>query len=111
MVKTVVARWHLDPDLKRRLEDAARAERTSMARLLDRIAREWLAKRGAEEEAEQQRLHAEARKWIGSISSGDPHGSERVKERVRARLMEKRKRWQQDAPGGHGLKGAKGRTR
>jgi hypothetical protein len=102
MGKTVVLRWHLDPDLKQCLEEAACAERTSIGGLLDRIAREWLAKREAEEEELQRRLHAEARKWIGSINSGDPHGSEQVRERVRARLMEKRKRWQRDAPGGRG---------
>jgi hypothetical protein len=53
MPKTVIYSWRLDPNLRRRLEEAARAARTSVARLLDRIAREWLAKREAEEEAEQ----------------------------------------------------------
>jgi hypothetical protein len=68
MAGITVYRWHLHPDLKRRLEDAACAERTSVARLLDRIAREWLAK---VEEAEQRRLRAEAAKWIGSIGRGE----------------------------------------
>jgi hypothetical protein len=99
MSKAVVYSWRLDPDLKQRLERAARAERTSVARLLDRIAREWLAKREAEEEAEQRRLHAEAAKWIGSISSGDRYRSQQVRERVRAKLMEKRRRLQREAPG------------
>lgn len=99
MNKTEIYRWRLDPDLKQRLEHAARAEKISVASMLDRIVREWLAKHEADEEALQRRLHAEARKWIGSINSGDPHGSEQVKERVRARLMEKRKRWQRDARG------------
>jgi hypothetical protein len=98
MARTVVYRWHLDPDLKRRLEAAARAEKTSVARLLDRIALEWLAKREADDEAEQRRIRAEAAKWIGSINSGDPYGSEQVRERVRAKLMAKHERLQRDAP-------------
>jgi hypothetical protein len=93
MAKTTVYRWELDPDLRRLLEDEARAERTSVARLLDRIAREWLQEREAGEAAEQRRLRAKAEKWIGSISQGGgPYTRERVRERVRARLMEKRKR-------------------
>jgi predicted nucleic acid-binding protein len=88
MAGTTVYRWHLDPDLKRRLEDVARAEKITVARLLNGIAREWLAKREAEDKAEQRRLHAEAAKWIGSIDSGDRHGSERFRERVRMREMQ-----------------------
>jgi predicted transcriptional regulator len=99
MPKTVIYSWRLDPDLRRRLDEVARAERMSVARLLDRIAREWLAKREVENEAEQGRLHAEAAKWIGSISSGDRYGSERVKERVRAKLFAKHRRLQREAPG------------
>ena len=86
MSRNAVYRWHLDPDLKRRLADAARAEGTSIARLLDHIVREWLAKREAEDEAEQRRIRAEAAKWIGSISLGDgPYTRERIRERVRQR--------------------------
>ena len=48
MPKTVIYSWRLDPDLRQGLNEAARAERTSVARLLDRIVREWLAKREAE---------------------------------------------------------------
>lgn len=101
MNKTAVYRWRLDSDLKQRLEHAARVEKISVAGLLDRIARDWLGKQRPveDDDALQRRLHAEAEKWIGSISSGDPYGSEQVKERVRARLTEKRKRWQRDAPG------------
>jgi hypothetical protein len=82
MSKTAVYRWRLNPGLRQRLEAAARAEAIGVARLLDRIVRTWLAER----EAEEQLTRAEAAKRIGSISSGDRYGSERVKERVRARL-------------------------
>jgi predicted transcriptional regulator len=42
MAKSAVYRWRLDPELKRRLEEAAHAEKTSVARLPDHIVREWL---------------------------------------------------------------------
>jgi len=99
MSKTDVYNWHLDPDLKQRLERAARAKKVSVGSLLDRIARDWLGRRPCEEddEALQRRLRAEAAKWIGSISSRDPYRSEQIKERVRAKLMAKHKRLQRDA--------------
>ena len=99
MVKFAMYRLRLDPDIKRCLKDTARAEKTSIGRLLDRIAREWLDRREAEEEAEQLRLHAEAAKWIGSLSSGDRHRSQQVRKRVRAKPMEKRGRLEREAPG------------
>lgn len=98
MSKTEVYSWRLDPDLKQRLEAAARADKTSLSTLLDRIARDWLGKHGSDDEALQRRLHEEAEKWIGSINSGDPYGSERVKERVRAKIIAKHRRLQRDAP-------------
>jgi predicted transcriptional regulator len=100
MSKTEVYSWRLDPDLKERLEQAARAEKTSVGALLDRIVREWFG-RGPyheDDEALQRRLRAESDKWIGSISSGDPYGSEQIKERVRAKLIAKHRRLQRDAP-------------
>jgi predicted DNA-binding protein len=100
MNKTEVYSWRLDPELKQRLESAARNEKTSVARLLDYIVREWLAKREVEDEAEQRRIRAEAAKWIGSISRGQgPHTRERIRGSVRARLMEKRIRQHRDASG------------
>jgi hypothetical protein len=100
MRKIAVYKWRLDPDLKRRLEEAARAQKISIGRLLGRIAREWLERREAEDEAEQRRIRAEAAKWIGSISLGEgPYTRERIRERVRARLMEKRTTRHGDAPG------------
>lgn len=99
MSKCEIYRWRLDPDLKQRLGIVARAKRTSVGGLLDRIAREWLAKREADEEALQRRLHGEAEKWIGSIRSGDRYRSVEVRERVRAKLMAKHRRLQREAPG------------
>jgi predicted transcriptional regulator len=94
MAGTTIYRWHLDPDLKRRLEHAARAEKITVARLLDRTVREWLDKREAEDEAEQRRLHAEFLKVVGTISSGDAGGltKQRRREHIRACLAAKRNR-------------------
>ncbi len=44
MKKSEVYSWRVGPDLKRALEDAARAERTSVAELLNRMAKAWLEK-------------------------------------------------------------------
>jgi len=101
MNKTEVYSWRLDPDLKQRLAHAARDEKTSIGTLLDRIARDWLGRHRPDDddEALQRRLHAEAEEWIGSLSLGEgPYTRQRIRERVRARLMQKRKRWHRDAP-------------
>jgi hypothetical protein len=100
MSKTEVYSWRVDSDLKQSLEGEARAEKTSVGALLDRIVREWLGRelRDEDDAAVQRQLHEEAEKWIGSINSGDPYGSERVKERVRAKIVAKHRRLQRDAP-------------
>jgi hypothetical protein len=91
-MKSEVYSWRLAPDLKCALEDAARRERTSVSGLLERIARERLGARApaaADDEAEQARLRAAAAPYIGSLSSGDPELSERVRERVLEQLERK----------------------
>jgi hypothetical protein len=90
MSRSEVYSWRLEPDLKRRLQAAAREEGTSVGSLLDRIARDWLREQPSREE-QQRRLHAEALKVIGTISSGNRYGSERVKDVVRQRIFEKHK--------------------
>ncbi|HWE21119.1 MAG TPA: hypothetical protein VG758_28800 [Hyphomicrobiaceae bacterium] len=101
MANFAVFRLRLHPDIKRCLKDAARAEKTSIGRPLDRIAREWLDRREAEDEAEQRRLHAEFLNVVGTISSVDatevalgkgPYTRQRIREHTPARLAEKRKR-------------------
>lgn len=103
MNKTEVYSWRLDPELKQRLEDAAREQKTSVGGLLDRIARAWLGNKRSDEddEALQRRLHTVAEKVIGTVPLGEgPYTRGRIRERVGARLMEKRKRWHRDAPPG-----------
>jgi hypothetical protein len=91
MGKTEVYSWRLDPDLKQRLESAARDERTSLGALLDRIARAWLVDQRPQEdeEAMERRIRAEAAKWIGSVRGSDPTRSVRAKEIVRERIRAK----------------------
>jgi hypothetical protein len=100
MAKTEVYSWRVDPDLKQSLEEAARVEKTSVGSLLERIARDWLGTQrpNEDEEALQRQLRMEVMKVVGTIRSGDRYGSEQVKERFRARLMEKHRRRQRDAP-------------
>ncbi len=90
MKKSEVYSWRLSPETKAALEDRARSEGTSMAKLVDRIVDNWLEQQTADEEAvEQQRLHAAAAKTIGTIRGGDPYLAEqagaRVKEIIRKR--------------------------
>ncbi len=90
MKKSEVYSWRLSPETKEALEDRARGEGTSMAKLLDRIVGGWLEQQTADEEAtEQRRLHAAAAKTIGTIRGGDPTRAERASELVRAKLREK----------------------
>lgn len=94
MSKTEVYSWRLDPELKQRLEVAARDERTSIGRLLERIARDWLSRqRYDDEDEEQQRLQGLAEDVIGTLSLGEgPYTRQRIRERVRQNAVEKRKR-------------------
>jgi hypothetical protein len=92
MPKTEVYSWRLDPDFKMDLEAEARLDGTTLAEVLDRLAKQWLEKRkrrNGDDDAEQARLHAAAARWAGSISGGDPHRSEKVSEIVRKRLKER----------------------
>jgi hypothetical protein len=95
MSKTEVYSWRVDADLKQRLEDAAREERVSVGRLLERMARDWLGHKrlGESEEELQRRLHAEAEKYIGTLSLGEgPYTRDRIRRKVRENLKAKRAR-------------------
>jgi hypothetical protein len=91
-MKSEVYSWRLSPDLKDDLEEAARRERVSVARLLERIAREWLQARASaaeDDEEEQERLKAIAMQYVGTIRGGDPDRSAEVSKRVREILARK----------------------
>jgi hypothetical protein len=91
-MKSEVYSWRLSPDLKGEIEEAARRERVSVARLLERIAREWLKTRpiaGEDDEAEQARLRAVAMRFAGTIRGGDPDRAAEAGKRVRESLARK----------------------
>jgi hypothetical protein len=91
-MKSEVYSWRLSRDLKIDLEEAARRERISVSRLLERIAREWLKTRASaaeDGEAEQERLKAIAMQYVGTIRGGDPDRSAEVSKRVREILARK----------------------
>jgi hypothetical protein len=91
-MKSEVYSWRLSRDLKDDLEEAARRERVSVARLLERIAREWLRTRASaaeDDEAEQERLRAVAMQFVGTIRGGDPERAAEAGKRVRELLARK----------------------
>lgn len=91
MPKGDVYSWRLDRETKRALEEAARRERGTVASLLSRIVHEWLrSARPADDEAEQASMRAAAMRWVGRAPSGHTDRSERVRDRVRARLKARR---------------------
>ena len=93
MNKTEVYSWRLSPDMKNALEEAARRNHKTIAKLLEHIVEQWLRETHAAdqdaEEAEQKRLHATAATALGLIQGGDPNRSERVRAELRARLARK----------------------
>ena len=92
MRKTEVYSWRIAFDLKRSLEEAAKAEKISLAQLLERIVLDWLARRsnpdGKEEEIQRQ-LHQSAAQAFGAIHGGDPNRSQEVSQRVKSKLRER----------------------
>ncbi len=92
MQKTAGCSWRIDPKLKRALQAEARREGITLVELLSRMLRQELREhrlRLANDEAEQKRIRAAVAKCVGSISDGDPHLSENVSAKVRARLKER----------------------
>jgi hypothetical protein len=94
MQKTEVYSWRLDPELKRALESAARAEGTNLSRLLDRIAAQWLQRERDTRDEDETLIRARARalRYVGSIHGSDPGRAANTAPRVRAILEQKRAR-------------------
>ena len=91
MRKTEVYSWRVAFDLKRSLEEAAKAEKVSLAQLLERIVLDWLAKSSNPDETEaqvQRQLHQSAAQAFGSIHGGDPNRSQEVSQRMKSKLRE-----------------------
>jgi hypothetical protein len=100
--KSEVYSWRLTRELKIQLEAAARDEKTSIGTVLDRVVREWLAKRtfSEEDDAEQQRrLRERAMKAVGTASIGlGPYTNARVREVMGEQLEKKHRASQRRAP-------------
>jgi hypothetical protein len=96
MEKSEVYNWRLSKELRRKLEAAARNEKTSVDAILDRLARAWLAKRAPaseEDDAEQQlRLKERAMKAIGTVSVGGPSATNAEVRRVMGEFLEAKHR-------------------
>ena len=76
MDKSEVYSWRLSPAVKAALEEAARRERQSMAALLDRIVRGWLAAAQPSADADAERhVRTRARRCFGAIGGGNPNRS------------------------------------
>ena len=88
MSKSEVYSWRVGPELKAKLEEAARDEQTSLAQLLEKIAREWLARarRQGDDQEEQRRLQTQATQYIGKMHGRDPQRSQEASQRVREKL-------------------------
>jgi hypothetical protein len=91
--KSEVYSWRLSPELKTKLQAAARDEKTSIGAVLDRVVREWLDARmpSAEEDAEQQRrLRERVMRTVGTASVGlGPYTNERVRQVITENLERK----------------------
>ncbi len=87
--KTEVYTWRVSRALKVSLEEVARAERRTVAQLLDQIVAEHLQALGSSDRGEagrQRRLHAQGARFAGRIFGRDPDRAARASERVRAHL-------------------------
>jgi hypothetical protein len=93
-MKTEVYSWRLSPDLKTGLEREARRLNLSLSAVLELASMDWLKKIAAANDGndEQQRLQEAASKCLGTIESGDPLRSEKVRLTVRERLARRHAR-------------------
>ncbi len=92
MRKTEVYSWRVAFDLKRSLEDAANAEKISLAQLLEHIVLDWLSQRSNPADQAvlmQQQLQESAAKSFGTIRSSDPNRAQEVSQRVKSKLRER----------------------
>lgn len=89
MAKTDVYSWRLSRASKTALEEAARAEGTSVGALLERVSDEWIRARRAraqDDEGEQARLRAAALRFVGALKGRDPDRSRLARTRLRSAL-------------------------
>jgi len=94
--KSEVYSWRLSTELKARLEEAARAEKTTVGGLLERVAQGWLQQRALRQtdEKEQARLREDLFAAIAQIEASDrgppdPYSKEKLRRRIVERLSKK----------------------
>jgi predicted transcriptional regulator len=94
MAKTEIYSWRLTPRLKSRLEEAARAERRSLAEVLGQATEEWLARHGerGDDDERQARIRAAASRYVGAIRGGRADRAQNAHRDVRTRLAARRGR-------------------
>ena len=87
-MKTKVYSWRLSQELKSDLEREARLRKVSVSHLLEIVVGEWLKKSALDVAGDevQQKLHAAAFRYIGSIAGGNSRRSETARETIRRRL-------------------------
>jgi hypothetical protein len=89
MARSEVYSWRVSPALKASLEEAARSERRTVARLLEEIVTEHLhrvGERGGGDAVRQRRLHERAARFAGRIAGSRSGRSEAARAIVRERL-------------------------
>jgi hypothetical protein len=91
MAKTEVYSWRLSVETKAVLEEIARQKQVSVAKLLDQIVADWLARQQAldADEAAQQRLHNKVLKMIGTIQGDNPDRASNTRALLRAKLAQR----------------------
>ena len=95
MAKTDVYSWRLAHAHKTALEDAARADGTTVAQLLEQVTGDWIRarrRRAGADNVEQARLHAGAGRFVGALQGGNPHRSRQSRARLRMKLARRRAR-------------------
>ena len=93
MSKRDVYSWRLSTKLKMELEAAAKAERASIAAILDRLVQDWLARRATSEEekdaaAQQRRMREQLLKAAGTVSIGGPSATNAEVRKVMGEYLE-----------------------
>jgi hypothetical protein len=91
-MKTEVYSWRLSAARKADLENEARREGTSVAKLLEQITAAWLAQRRdghSNDDAEQAALRKRVMATVGTIRSEDPTRSQRTSELLREIIYKK----------------------
>jgi hypothetical protein len=91
MPKSNLFSWRTAPQTRDALEHEARRHGVSVAAILDKAVAEWLSRRSAgPDEQEQARLHAAAAMAIGSIKGANPRRAENARLLVRRKLERRR---------------------